>query len=145
MLYTCKKCGNDNLLSDEMKWSPLPSWCKNCFKKYGKEYKEVHSTTVRQNRNKTFKYKYGITIEKYEQMLLEQENKCLACERNFSEQIRPDVDHNHLTKKVRGILCHSCNLALGYLKDNEDIIQRLLDYIKNSKVVQGEENVATVN
>ncbi len=145
MTYTCKKCGEGNLLSDEMKWSPLPSWCKNCFKKYQKEYKETHKVSIRQHRNKNFKYKYGITIEEYEQILEQQNYCCKVCSREFNDKVKPDVDHNHQTKIVRGILCHACNLAIGYLQDDVAVVQKLLDYLEESSAqTPGEENVATV-
>ena len=38
-------------------------------------------------------------------------------------------DHNHKTGKVRGLLCSSCNLILGYCNDNRDILSRLIVYL----------------
>lgn len=147
-LYTCKKCGDDNLLSDEMKWSPLPSWCKRCYENYRSEYMKTYRKTesgIRHSRNKTFKYKYGITIEEYEQMLKKQLNGCAICKREFSDKIKPDVDHHHGLIKVRGILCHRCNLALGYLQEDEDLIWDILEYLKRTTwSKEGEENVATI-
>lgn len=40
------------------------------------------------------------------------------------------VDHDHKTGKVRGLLCHNCNRALGLLKDNKEIIQNCLSYLE---------------
>ncbi len=39
------------------------------------------------------------------------------------------VDHDHETGKVRGLLCHHCNVALGHLQDDPNTIKALLDYL----------------
>jgi hypothetical protein len=40
------------------------------------------------------------------------------------------IDHDHKTGKVRGLLCRSCNLALGFTKDSPKILQRLIGYLR---------------
>lgn len=143
-LYNCKKCGKTNLLANEITWTCIwPSICKECKRKISQEYRDKGG--IKYSRNKSFKYKYGITLEQYEIMLINQDNKCLICERKFSNTIKPDVDHCHKTKKIRGILCHACNLALGYLREDMTVIQKLLDYLESHTVQEkGEENVSTV-
>lgn len=144
MTYTCNKCGRDNLLADEITWSNVwPSMCKKCKAELSAKYRKEGG--INYSRNKSFKYKYGITLEEYEELLIKQNNCCKTCNREFNDKIKPDVDHCHKTKKVRGILCHSCNLALGYLKEDVTVIQNLLDYLEEQTVQKtGEENVATV-
>jgi hypothetical protein len=41
------------------------------------------------------------------------------------------VDHNHTTGKVRGLLCSSCNGALGLFKDNPEVVAAALLYLKD--------------
>ena len=43
------------------------------------------------------------------------------------------VDHCHKTGKVRGLLCHSCNTALGLLKDNTDVMRLAINYLETNK------------
>lgn len=40
------------------------------------------------------------------------------------------VDHCHKTNKIRGVLCNSCNRALGWFKDNPELLQSAFDYLK---------------
>jgi hypothetical protein len=35
--------------------------------------------------------------------------------------------------RVRGLLCVSCNMALGYLKDDPKVIDRAADYLRDSR------------
>jgi hypothetical protein len=60
--------------------------------------------------------RYGLTVEKYEEILSRQKGKCAVCGRSFSETVTPCVDHCHKTNVVRGILCPQCNAAEGFLK-----------------------------
>ncbi len=46
------------------------------------------------------------------------------------ENAKLDVDHNHDTGKVRGILCRSCNLALGMFKDDKRLVRIALAYLE---------------
>lgn len=79
--------------------------------------------------------KYGITHEDYEHMLQLQNEKCAICGKPLSENgKRFSVDHDHISGKVRGLLCSRCNLALGYVKDNIDTLHNMIDYlIKHSE------------
>lgn len=74
------------------------------------------------------KYQYGITPECHTQMINNQKNRCLICENECSKLY---VDHNHNTGKVRGLLCRPCNSLLGFAKDNQTILQKAIDYLKN--------------
>jgi len=77
---------------------------------------------------------YGLTFERYKQMLEAQEGRCAICRTNDPKgrgKIRRfAVDHCHRTGDVRALLCHRCNGALGMVSDDADILQRMIDYIK---------------
>ena len=76
------------------------------------------------------KYRYGITLEDYDQMLAEQGGRCGACGttdvRNGKQRF--DIDHDHVTGVVRGLLCGHCNRAFGMLADDVGRIEQLLMY-----------------
>ena len=76
---------------------------------------------------------YGITNQDYEQMLENQGFCCAGCglHQNILEK-KLNVDHDHVTGKVRGLLCGNCNRALGLVKDNMETLVRLQEYLEKS-------------
>jgi hypothetical protein len=74
---------------------------------------------------------YGISSMQYEEMLKNQDYKCAVCNKTEQENNqRLAVDHEHSTKKVRKLLCNSCNVALGLVNDNPAILTSLISYLK---------------
>lgn len=77
---------------------------------------------------------YGITLEEYNRLFSEQNGLCLGCYKHQSQVKRAfDVDHNHITGKVRGLLCSPCNVILGMAKDNPQTLERLISYLTKGK------------
>ena len=70
--------------------------------------------------------KYGLHTSEYEAILAAQNYKCAICIEPLSKE---NVDHNHDTKTVRGILCTHCNTGLGMFKDNTHILSAAIDYL----------------
>lgn len=62
-------------------------------------------------------------------MYNDQDGRCAACMRVLSFDNNTHVDHSHETGRIRGLLCHSCNKALGNAKDNLDVLFGLVVYI----------------
>ena len=74
---------------------------------------------------------FGITLEQYEQMHVQQNAACAICGTHQSFLNRKlCVDHCHDTGKVRQLLCNNCNRCLGLLKDDPIILIRAARYIK---------------
>lgn len=75
---------------------------------------------------------YGITLSQYEDTFQRQNGCCAICHRPQSSlKKKLGVDHNHITGKVRGLLCYECNYGLGYFKDNADILIQGAKYINS--------------
>ena len=79
---------------------------------------------------------YGITLEQFNQMLIYQDYKCAICGNpeitihNNSKKIQNlAVDHNHITNKIRGLLCKKCNLLIANADENIFILQNAINYI----------------
>jgi uncharacterized CHY-type Zn-finger protein len=62
------------------------------------------------------------------QLLSTQEGKCAICHREFTRQ--PHVDHDHRNDRIRGLLCGSCNRAIGLLGDDADRVQSAANYLE---------------
>lgn len=81
---------------------------------------------------------HGLNRENYNKIWKEQDGRCAGCDRELAhpdqKQMRigqrPEVDHNHSTGKVRGLLCRRCNDFLGKVADNKDTLERLRAYLQ---------------
>lgn len=103
-------------------------------KGYQKAKQEGRIYTLAHRRGATFariKKNYGITKDQYMQLLINSCGRCDACGEQFINKSHSShVDHNHVTGKVRGLLCHGCNLALGLLHEDPKKISQLLKYLE---------------
>lgn len=102
-----------------------------------KEYRKTEQYKVTE-RNSRYLRNYGISLDTYNQMLDDQHGVCAICHlpekaKNNQGEIKPlAVDHCHTTGKVRGLLCHSCNVLLGRSYDNTVILASAIEYLLNS-------------
>jgi len=82
-------------------------------------------------RNSNLKALYGITQVEYDRMLKEQGGCCAICGGPPVGKKRVlSVDHNHVTKKVRQLLCDLCNTGLGRFKDDVELLRRAVAYLE---------------
>ncbi|SRR5258707_12594604 len=94
-------------------------WCKLCrkldrIKFYANNpQEEIAHAAYRKlhNRRYELKRKYGATQADYEMMYATQKGICLLCNKFFSKLC---IDHDHITGKIRGLLCSPCNIHLGH-------------------------------
>ena len=90
---------------------------------YGKKHKCNHNFRCR---NGDIIDKTNFEINEYKK----QNTVCEICGRH--ENIILCVDHNHKTKKFRGLLCQSCNRSLGWYENNKENIEKYLAPWENS-------------
>ena len=85
------------------------------------------------------KYKYKISWAEYVELHNTQHGACAICKiplvllREQRGGGTANVDHCHVAKKVRGLLCNSCNQGLGYFKDNTTLLRGAAEYLDDSK------------
>lgn len=75
--------------------------------------------------------RYGLSGEQFDALLAAQHGGCALCSTTFGTKATPTlcVDHDHRTGRVRGLLCHSCNAALGLFREDAALIWRAFDYL----------------
>jgi len=77
------------------------------------------------------KTKYGMSLYDYDYLLKDQENRCAICGERFNDTNKiPQVDHNHKTGVVRGLLCRSCNTKLMLIKDDIQFCESAAYYLR---------------
>lgn len=153
----CKKKKDESEFSrDKHKKDGRCSWCKRCIrdnknKKRQKLYSESYYLLNKQhilhmqkerkisnpdNKKKIamrgrLKYYYGITIDEYNSLFVKQQGCCAICGKHQSEFERAlYVDHDHKTGKVRGLLCHKCNVGIGMFGDNKTLLIEAAKYLE---------------
>jgi len=111
-------------------------WRKNNYHKHlemCKKWREKNYDPSRQAVNQR-KFKYGLTKEEFDSLLLKQNNRCAICSKKLKQ--KPHIDHNHRTNEVRGILCKSCNFLLGFAHDKISTLMRAICYLEKCEVLK---------
>lgn len=111
----------ENFPRNRSQTSGLGTYCKPCHNRIVRENKEKRGGA----RNYHLRRRYGITIEHFNAMYSEQNGLCAIC----LEAKAAHVDHDHQTKRVRGLLCFNCNGALGQFRDRADLMVRAVAYL----------------
>lgn len=151
-MYTCRTCGNDkskdHFYSDKRnKTGLLLSKCKECYAARwqnltrdeqdirNQRYRETRKANPELHRGYNLKCKYGITREQYDTMYRDQDGRCAICGRSSDEFAKSlAVDHDHETRRVRGLLCPKCNTGLGNFADNVDSLKSAIEYLEKINV-----------
>lgn len=160
----CKHCGSE---WDRKGRGPVPplcptcvatlSWCPECAQalEHAAFYATKRARTgcsyrckachvirmqtdggIRSRRDSHLVRTYGITLDEYEARVQGQGGMCACCGRGLG--IKPVVDHDHETGKVRGIVCYGCNTGLGKIGDNPDGAHRAEMYMWQTRDVLSE-------
>lgn len=116
----------------KQEWPEGMRWCSGCqsfvplFYVSGSRCKSCNSSAAHA---KAVEEKYGITEERYAELLKQQKGRCAIC-RNRPRTQRLAVDHNHKTGAVRGLLCKRCNHdLLGGGHDDIEVLWRAVAYL----------------
>lgn len=134
---TCNKCsvfkpwGDYSLNSKGI--NGRKSVCKSCSNKQqrslqNRRKREDPVKFAEDRYNKNLKYALGLSTDDYEKLLEVAGNRCQICGSDRGAR-RLSVDHCHETGKIRGLLCHLCNTAIGKLGDNSQGVYRAYDYL----------------
>ncbi len=147
-MKNCTKC---KLNKSKTEFHKNQNKCKACVKIYCKEYNKRVGVVARASayaknpknikriiknkRDSNIRIKYKIESEDYDSLFESQDGVCAICGLPETEQRKGQikmlsVDHNHETGKVRGLLCGNCNIGIGNLQDNLDILASAVSYLQ---------------
>jgi len=70
--------------------------------------------------------KYNLTEMDYVAMVERQSNLCAICGAYMKST---NIDHDHKTGRVRGLLCYKCNVGLGFFSDNPEFLENAAAYL----------------
>jgi hypothetical protein len=102
--------------------------CKPCEQALAKKYWEEHK---QENMWEGRKYRYEMDEKDFDKLLESQNGECAICECELpADKFKSDIDHNHKTGKVRGIVCRSCNITIGMVEKKIKYIDKIIKYIK---------------
>lgn len=116
----------------------LRCWCKSCSVVATSVWHKTDAgkLSIREAQYKRF-YGKGMTVSRYDEMFQKQGGVCAICgqpetiiDKRYGKVRVLATDHCHETKKVRGLLCHSCNVAIGLLKHDIVRLSKAVDYLK---------------
>lgn len=133
MLKPCKACGAT--FDHKLRRATLCQPCKTAqHREYCKRtdyHRKRYEKIALKERERHLVRKYGVTIAGYQAMFDAQGGKCAVCGKT---QVRAfDVDHDHATGLVRGLLCTSCNRMIGHAGDNADRLEAAAAYLRSSR------------
>lgn len=111
----CVQCGRNR--AERFFAGPRARKCADCLK----------ANRRASARRRHVETTYGLTEDQTERLLEFQLNACAICEGSRSYAL--NVDHDHETGLVRGLLCRRCNKVLRDVRDNRAILLRAADYL----------------
>ncbi len=109
--------------------------CKFAVKHYAHQRRPL---TLEARRRNYLRKAYGLTPEDIPRMMAAQYGRCPIC----NEELRAygstgrsgytHVDHDHVTGKVRGLVCNACNQGMGKFKDKAEYLEKAAAYIRST-------------
>jgi hypothetical protein len=125
----CPRCG----VSAPDAPGTKPNYCNECMAARARDYRKGDKYKARWSANHRFAV-YGLTVERYLDLLESQNGVCAICARPETAKRGGQtktlaVDHDHKTGLVRGLLCQSCNTAIGLMNDDPQRMAAAIDYL----------------
>jgi len=80
---------------------------------------------------------YGIDHKTFVAMFAAQGDRCAICGTDQpvgeGRTAQWNIDHDHVTGAIRGILCSQCNIGIGQLRDDPDLLRRAIAYLEKPR------------
>jgi len=110
------------------------SYCRAYYIAHREEFKArnrtYHITRREGIKDQRMLRVYGLSQTAFNSLFNKQGGICAICGNADWNGQRPCIDHDHVTGKVRGLLCSKCNTAQGLIKEDPDIARAMVDYLE---------------
>ena len=103
-------------------------------KKWVKMTRAEEAALNQKQRDKYRQSQYGLSPAAFEALLHGQGDVCAICRKANWNGKGPNVDHDHITGKVRGLLCPKCNTALGMAEDDLQRLRAMVAYLEEAEL-----------
>jgi len=97
------------------------------------EEPEYRATLLAAARDRHLRRKYGVGVAVYNELLQRQGGRCAICGAEESVRRSFDMDHDHESGRVRGLLCARCNPGIGYFQDDPGRLRAAADYLERNR------------
>ena len=108
------------------------AWCTGCDStvtiRFRSDTKKWRCQTSEQHNDR--KRKYGMSKADFDNLYELQKGACQICGGNLNHSL--NVDHDHKTGRVRGLLCSYCNTGLGLFRDDVGTLAKAIAYLVRS-------------
>ena len=99
----------------------------------GTSWAKLHPVQVKAKRRQRTLKQYGLTPEQWDTLFAKQGHACAICRSPNPNGPNWATDHDHLTGKVRGILCSRCNTGIGQLQESHTLLRLAAEYLEAGK------------
>ena len=136
---TCVAGTNYPKKESKVRFNEDCEWCGSAFEMQGPASRYCSKSC---NLNKKRADNYGLSYTSFNDLIAK--DKCEICGSSefVMDRSKYDsglvIDHCHTTGKVRGMLCHNCNRALGLLQDDKDYLEKAISYLERATTISKE-------
>ncbi len=131
-----KRCTRCHVEREELQFAANPKsadslnwWCRICERENVRAWKQAHPDEMKAAKRLE---RYGLTLEMFHDLVCQQNNSCAICGSSFDDKTL-NVDHDHVTGAVRGLLCFNCNAMLGNAHDSMETLVSALIYLERER------------
>lgn len=114
--------------------------CKSCHNKYLQEWyiknsdkQKLNAKSWKEaNRSRVLATKYGVSVQEIEDLLAVTNKTCPICRRSM---LKPHLDHDHRTGRLRAFICGQCNIMLGLASEDVETLHNAISYLEMHALV----------